>query len=226
MKRPFKFLLALVACLLMVSCSSPAAAPEIIPPKLQKPGVGSTSVEVTEFKVIAGADDVSQSVGKAPVSETDLRVRSYPDDKPGKRTSVGLRFQGVDVPRGATIVASYISIYPMTENANDINCVLYIQDTGNAADFIDNPHIIDETYRPRISYSKSWIEDDLNIDTYVNSPSLNAPLQKLFNKVNWSAGNALVVLMIANVDVEKYVRFWHSEKWLDLPPILHIEYLD
>ena len=112
MKGPFRTLLALVACLLMVSCSSPAAAPEIAPPKLQKTAAGSTSVKVAEYKVIAGADDVSQSVGRATVNDTDLRVRSYPDDKPGKRTSVGLRFQGVDVPPGATIVASYISIYP------------------------------------------------------------------------------------------------------------------
>ena len=112
------------------------------------------------------------------------------------------------------------------EKANDINCVLYVQDTGDAADFIDNPHITDEAFRPRISYSKPWIEDNLNIDTYVNSPSLNAPLQELFNKVNWSAGNDVVVLMIANTDIEKYIRFWHSEKWLDLPPKLHIEYLD
>jgi hypothetical protein len=44
-------------------------------------------------------------------------------------------FQGVDVPQGASIVASYISIYPTTTIANDINCNIYIEDTGDADDF-------------------------------------------------------------------------------------------
>ena len=226
MKRLLKSSLALVACLLIVSCSSPAPTPEIVPMKLQKAGAGSTSLKVAEFKVIAGTDDVNESAGTTLITDTDLRIRSYPEENPKKRISVGLRFQGVDIPHGATVVASYISIYPTTEKANDINCVLYVQDTGDAADFLDNPHITDEVFRPRISYYKPWVEDDVNLDTYINSPSLNAPLQALFNKVNWSAGNDLVILMIANTDVEKYIRFWHSEKWLDLPPKLHIEYLD
>jgi hypothetical protein len=226
LKRLLNSLLALVVCLLMVSCSSPGSAPEIVSMELQKISTDSGSVKVAEFKVIASADDANESAVTTLITDTDLRIRSYPEDNPKKRISVGLRFQGVNVPRDATVVASYISIYPITEKANDINCILYVQDTGDAADFLDNPYITDEAFRPRISYYKPWVEDDVNIDAYINSPSLNAPLQELFNKVNWSAGNDLVILMIANTDVEKYIRFWHSEKWLDLPPKLHIEYLD
>ena len=98
------------------------------------------------------------------------------------------------------------------------------QDTGDADNFINNPYIINETYRPRTTYTTAWVEDDLDINTYVNSPSLNIPLQELFNKADWTAGNDLAVLMIANEDVDKYVRFWHQEKWYDLPVKLYIEY--
>ena len=122
-------------------------------------------------------------------------------------------------------VASYISIYPVTTDANDINCNIYLEDIGGADDFVSNPHIINESYRPRTTHYTPWVEDDLDINTYVASPSLNAHLQELVNRPDWAAGNDLVVLMIANEDIDKLIRFWQQENWHNLPVKLYIEYI-
>ena len=90
--------------------------------------------------------------GKDLTTNTELRIRSYSGTTPWQRTSTGLRFQDVDIPQGATIVASYISVYPFTTDANDVNCSIYLEDTVNADNFVDNPHIINESYRARTTH--------------------------------------------------------------------------
>jgi hypothetical protein len=55
------------------------------------------------------------------------------------------------------------------------------------------------------------MQDNLDINTYVDSPSLNAPPQELVDRPDWAAGNDLVVLMIANEDIDKLIRFLHRK---------------
>jgi PKD repeat protein len=176
------------------------------------------------LEMAAGADDATETAQEKLKTGSELNIRSYPGDAPWQRTSTGLRFQNINVPQGATVVASYISIYPNTTKANDINCNIYVEATGNAEDFIDNPHIVNEAYRPRGIYATAWVEDDLAVGTYVNSPSLNVALQELFDRTDWTSGNSLAVMMIANEDVDKQIRFWHQEKWKNLPVTLYIDY--
>jgi hypothetical protein len=214
----------LVICVLILSCSSPAAIPAPNPAHPTKTGSGLDSGAVIELPVIDGADDASENAREALVVNKELKVSSYPGATPWQRSSTGLIFRGVNIPRWDTLVASYISIYPIDSDANDINCNIYVEYAGNAEDFIANPHIINKAYRPRTTHYTSWVEDDLDIDTYINSPSLNAPLQELFSKADWTAGNDLAVLLIANENIEKCIRFWHQEKWLDLPVKLYVEY--
>jgi hypothetical protein len=241
-KKLIYLLTVLVICTLTVSCSFPGVIPEQTPAETQKPksntppepapaepeeaDLGSGLGTVIELRIIAGADDASENAREVLVADTDLRVHSYPGATPWQRTSAGLRFQGVDIPQGATIITSHVLIYPTTADANDINCNIYVENTGDADDFVNNPHIINEDYRPRTTHYTAWIEDDLDIDTYVKSPLLNNPLQELFNRPDWAAGNDLVILMIANEDIDKNARFWHQEKYLDLPAELFIEYID
>ncbi|MBI4304545.1 MAG: hypothetical protein HY665_09455, partial [Chloroflexi bacterium] len=176
------------------------------------------------LQITAGADDATEDARQAVTTTDELQVRSYPGATPWQRRSTGLRFQNIPVPRGATVISSYISIFPSLATANDVNARIYVENTADASDFVVNRHIINPAYRPRTTAFTSWVQDDVAVNTYVNGPSLNAPLQELFNRADWAAGNDLAILMIANEDIDKIVRFWNQEKYLNLPVKLYIEY--
>ena len=182
------------------------------------------NAETIDLEITAGTDDATETAKETLKTTSDLWVYSYPGETSWQRKSVGLRFQDVDIPQGAVVIASYISIYPFSSTANDMNAEIYLENNDDSEDFVTNPHIISESYRPRTSSYTNWVQDDLTVGTYVNSPSLNDPLQELFSRPGWTEGNDLTVLMIANEDMSKAIRFWNQENWRNLPARLHIKY--
>lgn len=178
-------------------------------------------VTIIDLVVIASADDAYQAADGVLTLDRGLLVRSYPLAN-YIRVSTGLRFQNVIIPRGAVVITAYVSIYPPSDTLDrNANMRLYLENTDNAIDFVTSPTILT---RSRTSASTPWVQDGLPGGTYVNSPSFSASLQEVVSRPGWVSGNSLTVLMIANEDIEKAIRAYGQESYLNLPARLHVEY--
>jgi len=164
----------------------------------------------TVFRVISSADDMQENGPRTPFEPdvTDLvgRVGARTDPMDDMYYCCGFRFQNITIPHGAIITSAKFSGYVYTELADDINCKIYGHKVGNAENFVDNLHVISETYRPRTVASVPWVQNTLGLG-WKESPELKAIIQEIVNMPEWRSGNAIVLLLIANTDIAKDCNF-------------------
>lgn len=120
-----------------------------------------------------------------------LTVTYQPAGSPNEHQRIGLRFQNVNVPRGATITNAYIAIVPSQTNAPDVGLPLEIrlEDSANAAPFSSTTG--DLTSASTVSTVVSWVADDWVEDQTVQTPDLSSQIQQVTNRSDWCGGNDL-----------------------------------
>lgn len=136
-----------------------------------------------ESRISVGASDAEQVSGSLNITSPELDLGLG---------SVGMQFQQLNVPRGATINEAYIEF---TANRNSGTAAtiwnVSVQDIDNAPVFSAGSNdIASRTYAPAVSAEKivePWIKD--------NKYQLNVlePIKYLANKSDWCGGNAAVL---------------------------------
>ncbi|UCH24433.1 MAG: TolC family protein, partial [Trueperaceae bacterium] len=107
-----------------------------------------------ESRISTGTDDAEEEPsGTVNTSSADLDL-SF--DSSGNRTEqiVGLRFNGIIVPQGATITRAYIQFKADEAHAGDIGLLIEGESSDDAATFTDADFGISS--RPRTTESVSW----------------------------------------------------------------------
>jgi len=107
----------------------------------------------------------------------------------GERT-VGLRFDGVDIPKNATINTAYIAFYAVDDNS-DAETDIYGYDSDNPSHFTSSE--LDGL--TKTSATVNWdINQAWDIDTYEITPDLKAIVQELVNRSDWDALDAMAFI--------------------------------
>jgi hypothetical protein len=160
------------------------------------------------FQVVASADDAFERGDTSFTSTaTYLSVDAYTDPASGSYICSAFRFTNVSIPKGAKITSSSFTVRLFTI-FNDINCKIYGNDVANAEDFVTNPHIISQTYRPRTTAYVSWVADDIGTTgSWVTKTGLETIIQEIVDRSDWQSGNSIVLLLIANTDNTKAIEF-------------------
>jgi hypothetical protein len=150
--------------------------------------VGSFTNNGSVF-IANGNDDVEEeeSTGAVYFNSSDLE---FFDD--GGWQVIGLRFQKVDIPVGATINSASIRFKSdASDSQNGMNMNISIEDTGNALPFDENPN---DNVSGRTAYGNtvtwavnSWSSGERGADT--TTDDLSALLQGIINRCDWSQGN-------------------------------------
>jgi hypothetical protein len=149
------------------------------------PPTSSVSVRVN-----ASSDDAEQtlSTGAVVLNSTDLELA---DD--GAATQlVGMRFNSVQIPKGASIMGAYIEFE--TDVAWSSACSLTIR--GQAA---DSPSTFtttsnDLSTRTKTTASVAWAPAAWNtVDQKHQTPDLTTVVQEIINRPGWAEGNSLVL---------------------------------
>jgi hypothetical protein len=109
----------------------------------------------------------------------------------------GLRFVGVDIPRGAQIVSAVLKV------CSDVNCEgitarwnIYGENVGDSAEFSTKE---DFDTRPKTMAVKDtgfftvWVEG-----TWYQVDGLSSVVQEIINRPDWNSGNALTLLLLAH----------------------------
>ncbi len=149
-------------------------------------------VTVVEVQITAGADDAEESAtGGMYLESSDLELVFDYWNGAAEQT-VGLRFVGVAIPKGATITSAFVRFQVDESSADATSLVIRGHDTNNASAFsLSNG---DLSTRPATTAQVSWAPGAwLTPGLQQETPDLSAVIQEVVDRGGWSAGNAMVL---------------------------------
>lgn len=152
----------------------------------------STTETINRY-VTAGADDAEEDTATGAVDLTSSDLELYKDS--GVEQLVGLRFQNVTIPQGATIDAADVE-FTVDETAGDVGLQLRIwgQLAANAGAFTTTTG--DISGRTKTTAAVDWSPPTWDtIGAKQATPSLVSILQEIVNQGTWASGNSLVILV-------------------------------
>jgi len=176
-----------------------------------------------ESRFIYGYDDSSSKAPKLVVNFTAPSSGGSGSLGTPTKKVVGVRFQDVGVPQGATITRAYIQFVPSQTSSvgENFSANIKIENSSNATAFTTARQNI--SGRTTVS-TATWSVEGWAQDAPVRTPDLNAIVQPVINGTSWCGNNALVFIIEENAGV-KFRRKMYS---VDAPgskrPKLVIEY--
>jgi type IV pilus assembly protein PilY1 len=180
------------------------------------PFMGEPVRGVIDVRVSQASDDAEENSGST-YDHYDLDLGAQP---------VGIRFQNLSIPRGATITSAYITFEASPPfngtNAEPTSLTFHGQSGDNAPTFnIGNS--LDISSRPNTTASVDWHIDILWLDhvTY-QSADLSPIVQEIVNRGGWSSGNAMV-FKVTGSGIREVKAYDASTPDLHAP-LLHVEY--
>jgi type IV pilus assembly protein PilY1 len=133
--------------------------------------------------------------------------------------TVGIRFQNVTVPQGATITSANLEFEVDSTNSTSTSLTIKAQADDNPSTFTSAND--DITSRPTTSASTSWPSVPNNaVNQKLVSPDLRTVVQEVVNRAGWSTGNAMAFIITGSGT--KNVESFDSEP--GAAPILRITY--
>ncbi len=153
----------------------------------QSCGGGSLDIMISEF-----TDDAEEKLTDGDVAIKSVDLELGEDSNP---QIVGLRFQNVDIPPGASITSASIVFTADETHSDDTDLVFHGQASDDAATFdsADN----DISARPQTSASVAWnnVAPWSTVHATYQSPDLAPIIQEIVNRPGWSSGNSLAILI-------------------------------
>ena len=155
--------------------------------------VSNAASTTVALPVRAGVDDGDETTdGAVRRTNGDLEIGK---EQTGVRTTVGLRFAGVPIPRGARVEQAYVQ-FVADEKGRDTSLItLRGEATDNAAAFTSAAFNI--TARPDTAAAVSWSPPAWTVfgaaGLAERTPDLSALVQEIVNRPGWTSGHALVL---------------------------------
>ena len=188
----------------------PTPTPTTVPPTptptpSPPPGSGALDIRIQD-----GGDDVEETQfdGYMKMSSSDLELGSadFFDfmntmpiyglyglfDNMGTAQTVGLRFQNVNIPQGATITSAYLEFTVDETNSLTTIVTIYGEDSDDAAPF-NSWGFYDLGTRPMTEATVEWDIPAWNqVDEQQQSPDIKSIIQEIVNRPGWSSGSSMV----------------------------------
>jgi hypothetical protein len=170
-----------------------------------------------EVRIGASGDDVEEmGDGWLYVGSSDLELTEDPD-----RQTVGLRFTGVEVPRGAVVTAAWVQFTVDERSSEATDLDIWVIDEGNAVPFGGRRGV---SSRPLAGVSVRWGPPAWSVvgaaGAEQRTPDLAGLVQAVVDRPDWGSGQALALVITGT---GRRV----AESYDGTPtaaPLLHIEY--
>ena len=178
-------------------------------------------VDPINVRVSAGNDDAEErSDGSMYRSSSDLELV----DDGSRRQTVGMRFNGIDIPQGATILNAYVQFQVDETNSGSVVVEIRGQDNDNATTFTSSDGNI--TSRPTTAASVTWAPPTWTsvgaAGPGQRTPDLQDIIQEIVKRTGWAANNSLVIIMTGSG--ERTAESYNGKS--SAAPLLHIEYVN
>jgi uncharacterized protein YjiK len=154
---------------------------------------GSGGGFVTEVRVAAGTDDAEEkSNGSITLTSTDLEMTFDTSEQ-----IVGMRFNGLDIPQGATIESAYIQFQVDEATSGTTSLTIQGESRDYAATFTTATGNI--SARPRTAAMVSWLPEpwlavgEARFDQ--RTPDIASVIQEIVDRPGWTTGNSLAIIV-------------------------------
>jgi len=158
-------------------------------------------------------------------------IQAGADAAPNYQYGAGMRFADVTIPKGATIIAAYLTLTCGYATAATVaNTKISAEGIDNAPTFADDAAVFDTrfgnhtTARPVWNAIPAW-----TVDTEYQSPEIKTVIQEIVNRAGWVSGNAIAIFWEDYDDDSTHVALarricYAYDGDSDKAPKLHIEY--
>lgn len=221
---PHPLLLGLVfiffpAAIVMLVQATASATPPATATATPAPASCGWPVQSISVRVSTDNDDAeeSNSSGSVDLSSSDLELINDGGRDP---QTVGIRFQDIAIPAGATITNATIEFETDVTDTEPASLVFHGEAADNPGPFTSATG--DITLRPLTAASVSW--DDVlpwnTINEKHQTPDLSPIVQELVDRDGWASGNALVFLVTGSG--ERTAESFDGEE--PAAPLLFVEF--
>ena len=169
--------------------------------------------------IIAGSDDAEERLDTNAVNigSTDLEITYDTANQ-----HVGMRFQFVNIPRGATIQSAVLEFTCDESSSGAGSVTIFGQAIDNAPTFSTSTGNISS--RALTSNSVSWTFSEAWVaGTKYNSSDLKNVIQEVVNRGGWNANNNLVIIITSDLTAKSNSRTAEAYEGTDVAR-LYIEY--
>lgn len=184
--------------------------------------VSTATLTSLNVRITMGYNDGEEnSSGAVNLTSTDLDLMT---DSGGQQTNkvIALRFTGLALPRGATIVSAYVQFQSDELNSETTTLTLQGEAVDHAAAFGVTKGALSS--KPRTAASVTWSPAPWTTVGITwaaqRTPNLAPLIQELVNRPGWVSGNALTVLITGSG--QRVARSFEGAS--SGAPLLHIEY--
>ncbi|MEI2302411.1 RTX toxin [Ensifer sp. MJa1] len=179
--------------------------------------IASTTIET---RIAGAADDAEEKAsGSITGNVNDLEL-GFDDST---RQTVGLRFTGIDIPKGAIITNAYIQFTADEVNTGAISLLIRGQDSDDAAAFTTVKFNVSS--RPTTDASVGWTPADWTIRGEAGAgqrtPDLKAIIQEIIDRDGWQALNDIAFVITGTTGTRTAKSFDGNAA---AAPLLHLEY--
>jgi hypothetical protein len=153
-------------------------------------------VRAVEVRVSTDSDDAEE----APEGDVDLGSADLELVDDGGLQTVGIRFQGVAVPRFATIRNAYVQFQVDEASSGPAALTVRGQASDQTATFTSAAHNV--SARPTTATAVPWSPPAWPTEGVAGpaqrTPGLSGVIQEIVNRPGWASGNALVLVVTGN----------------------------
>lgn len=168
------------------------------------------------ISVLASSDDAFEQTNVVTLTDATANPNSSDED------FVGLRFQGLNVPAGATITNAWIQVYIDDPDLDNPNHDIWFEATDDAATFTTAASNISS--RTPTSANVSWSSSGVGTG-HIVSPSLVAPLQEVIDRPGWSSGQSVAVIIMCSLSSANLeIRMYDGRTEFEPAPLLYVEW--
>lgn len=157
--------------------------------------VGAISNTIS-VRIAEGMDDVEQNGNNGSMYTTSSDIELVADGSRGNQT-IGLRFQNLNIPSGATITQASIQFTVDETNTGSTNLTIKGEDVDNATAFTTSTNNVSN--RTKTSATVNWSPSGWNATGQAGqdqaTPNLKTIVQEIVDRSGWNAGNNMVFII-------------------------------
>lgn len=146
----------------------------------------ATQATTGSYRVPNSASDAEEASSVAGYGSPVLELG---EKTPGDRQTVGLRFMGVNVPKGANITSAYLEFTAVTDRSGTSSLTVYGIDVSDTPDFSGSNATI--SARPKTSARVPWGPGNWTDGQTYKSNSLVSIVKEITSRSDWAAGKAM-----------------------------------
>jgi len=184
---------------------------------------GSINIRVAQSsddaeELVDPSPTLSYATGHVNLTSSDLEMINDSGWHGGDQ-EIGIRFQNVNIPQGATILAAHLEFVTDEADSEPTTLDIRAQDSDDAATFSTEAYNISD--RPDTLTSVPWtIGGWSTIGKYRTTPDLTDVVQEVIDRPGWTANNSMAFLITGSG-----VRTAESYDGASaLAPLLHVEF--